>query len=330
MINEKQQFTCPYCLKDILEESRDHIFSNFLGGKRRILVCSPCNSIIGRTFEAEASKTLKNLHVFICALGLRLESAMPLWKKAHLVDGNFYDLTVGKESVLITPSHPVLETYEDGTIKKAMYRTENEAEKVIEKLKIRGKATETIALHKTSEGSMPIDALKCTVTVEKDLKRLALKMSMALCTTFDDFDVDDISEARMYMTGDDKLVHVNNVLLAPEYYDEIDALRPPLSHTIYVEKNETLVYSIVQFFGSIQLYCHLGKAKPDSKEQALFGFLDPVGGEESFAETNPLYLERPKFIRADDFPKAYASYVERLSDQAGKRGASKAGNLRVS
>ncbi|MDQ3819956.1 MAG: HNH endonuclease, partial [Acidobacteriota bacterium] len=64
--------------------SRDHIFPQFLGGKRKVDCCKNCNSVFGHTFEAEAAKILQAEHVFISSWGLPLRSADPTWKAAHV------------------------------------------------------------------------------------------------------------------------------------------------------------------------------------------------------------------------------------------------------
>src|ERR1019366_7642730 len=63
---------CPYSEPPYDVFTDDHIFPQFLGGRRTIRVCRSCNSFFGHSFEGAASKQLKRLQVFISNFGLDL------------------------------------------------------------------------------------------------------------------------------------------------------------------------------------------------------------------------------------------------------------------
>jgi hypothetical protein len=69
-------------------------------------------------------------------------------------------------------------------------------------------------------------------------------------------------------------------------------LRPPLSHTVYIEFGPLQSQAIVILFGGLQICVPL----PTAKKGAILGFLDPISGEESFSEVKVLNLTPvPKF-----------------------------------
>ncbi len=49
---------CPYSQPTYTEFTDDHIFPQYLGGRRTIRVCKQCNNVFGHTFEGRASRQL--------------------------------------------------------------------------------------------------------------------------------------------------------------------------------------------------------------------------------------------------------------------------------
>jgi hypothetical protein len=99
----------------------------------------------------------------------------------------------------------------------------------------------------------------------------------------------------------------------------IRKLRPPLSHTVYIE---------LILFGGMQICLTL----PAAKQGAILGFLDPITGEESFGELKPLYILYLPCLTFGLKPKRriHATYIlQRLSDEANARGVARPPNLSV-
>src|SRR5260370_31617139 len=88
---------CPYSDPPYAAFTDDHIFPQFLGGRRTIRVCKQCNDVFGHTFEGRASRQLKRLQVFISHFGLDLTRTPASWPAAIVIDGATYDLQSGPE-----------------------------------------------------------------------------------------------------------------------------------------------------------------------------------------------------------------------------------------
>jgi hypothetical protein len=262
------------------------------------------------------------LHVLISGWGLSLRSAGPVWKKGHAEGKEVYDLTAGERGTVLELNSPVVERREDGTLESGLYRSREEAERAVRDLKRKGKAGANIRIEEVPSRRVDIPNLGLALRVGPELRRLALKMSMAAITLLPGFDVDEVEEGRLYLLADPRRVPANNVFATFQTYEEIDSRRPPLAHVIYVERGATKVYGLVQFFGVFQLYCRLSISESTSKPAALFCALDPVTGDEAYTETEPLDLRHPNvFYDVEEFKKGSAGLCEQLGRDAVRRGA---------
>lgn len=112
-------------------------------------------------------------------------------------------------------------------------------------------------------------------------------------------------------------------------YIELEALRNPLSHLVYVESRASGLYAVVQFFGVVQLYCKLGTPL-QSIDAALVGTLDPLLGAESLVETKPLGLPEPPFSMPEaDAVQGIQGWMLRFREEAIARGATSPPNFTV-
>jgi hypothetical protein len=71
--------TCPYSEPPFGKFTNDHIFPDFLGGRKSIRVCRDCNSGFGHSFEAKAAAQIKRMQVFVSHSGLDLSRAPATW-----------------------------------------------------------------------------------------------------------------------------------------------------------------------------------------------------------------------------------------------------------
>ncbi len=321
---------CPYCLAPIRIQSRDHIFPQFLGGKRKVDCCKNCDSVFGHTFEAEAAKILQAEHVFISSWGIPLRSADPTWKTAHVQDGKSYNLSVGQTGVKPELAKPVIKLDDEGRVEFGEFVDKKQADKFARSLIEKGKAKE-VKLEVVPPPKIDLTGLSHTLVLGPDIRRAALKMCLALSTLLPDFKMEEIAEARLFLRGDRRLVPVNNTLAAYNIYEAIDSRRKALSHVIYVERSQSRVYGLVQFFGVTQLFCRLGMPKNGSGSAAIFASLDPVTGREEFSDISPLDLTEPPYLLSrEEHPRLMEGWLKKYRDEAIKRGATHPPDLRRS
>ena len=107
-----------------------------------------------------------------------------------------------------------------------------------------------------------------TLEIGPDVRRLALKMCIALSSLLPDFDLKEIGEARLFLRGD--IAPVVNTLVAFDRYEAVDSIREALAHVIYVERGRTRVYGLVQFFGAVQIFCRLGLPVGNAEARMLW------------------------------------------------------------
>src|SRR5260370_30346736 len=92
--------SCPHCGRTMVLVSEDHIFPQFLGGRRWIKSCKPCNDRFGYTIEASADEEIFTPHyVLLSAFGLNHIREGATWKRAFTREGNCYHL-IGKGGTL--------------------------------------------------------------------------------------------------------------------------------------------------------------------------------------------------------------------------------------
>ena len=326
--------TCPYCARSAGALSRDHIFPAFLGGRRKILCCGGednCNSKFGHTFEAGAAKYLQTLHVFISSWGLPLRSVSPIWVAAHNHNGKHYDLEVGETGVrpVLSSSSPHIQWGEKGEIVGREFRTRREAERFAQHLLKKGKA-KRIDIIVVPPPDIEIAGLGMELQLGPDIKRLALKISVAAATLLPHFKSESVSLARQYLTGTCCAGYIDVVLPAYDTFTELDSIRKPLSHLVYVTRAQGDVWAVVQFFGVVQLYCRLGSYDVSIQEAAIIGTLDPVSGRENFSDAPIIKFPVPPFsIPAEIYPSKLNQWFAKFRAEALTRGATHPPSLSI-
>jgi hypothetical protein len=103
-------------------------------------------------------------------------------------------------------------------------------------------------------------------------------------------------------------------------------LKPPLAHTVYIELGEKS-YGIVLIFGYQKIFVAL----PSSAERrAILASLDPLTGEESFADVDSIGpRDIPATIQKDSALAHLQSMLDTLTEDAVLRGAKKKPELSI-
>jgi hypothetical protein len=310
--------TCPYSQPPYGEFTDDHIFPQFLGGRRTIRVCKQCNNTFGHTFEGRASNQLKRLQVFISDFGLDLTRTTATWPAAIVIDEITYDLQSGPEGAQYVLHKPTFIKDAEGNIVGGKARSLSEARQIISGFKKAGKIKDAEIF---SGEDKPFEGINLTsaLTFNDDLYRLATKMAAAALVAFDRAHVVAESGIPAYLRESASMP------VSPAYCDiePIRNLRPPLSHTVYVELGK-VSYTIVLIFGFLKIYVPL----PSAKEAVAFlASLDPMTGDESFqvvppigARSIPQYLFEPPLAH-------FQEMCDVLSREAISRGAKRSPKL---
>ena len=292
MIGTQREDTCPYCTCQVKEASGDHIFPQFLGGTRKIACCKACNSTFGHTFEAEAAKPLQDLFVLLATHKVPMKSSHASWRRALVRDGMEFDLSVGPAGVKAELSKPVIRKDASGNENEAVFATRKRAEQFARGKNKKGEKVD-IETKPAFKSELPKTQLAIDVGIE--FQRLALKMCIALATTLPRFQVDEVDQGRQVLMGHPSITPADVIAMyGPDA--RLDSRRSPLSHAIYVERNEARVYGVIVFYGSIRLYCHLGSPVENAPQCARLAVLSPVGnqGKERIEGAPILGLEEPQ------------------------------------
>ena len=270
---------CPYCKPPFSEFTDDHIFPQFLGGRRTIRVCRKCNSSFGHSFEGSASRQIKRLQVFISHFGLDLTKNAAIWPSALIIDDVTYDLVSGPEGVQYKLSKPVIIRDADGRIVGGKARSRVEANRFVKELIASGKAKEVVISEEPGQAFNDIK-LETSFSFDQDLFRFATKLAAALT-------VDSGNGQLISSSGIPAYLHMKGNWPTSVAYCNVSAvrkLRPPLTHTVYIELSQRS-YAIVLIFGFKKIFVPL---PPSVLNKGVLATLDPITGEEDFREVSPI------------------------------------------
>jgi hypothetical protein len=270
---------CPYCNTPKLTFTDDHIFPQFLGGRRTIRVCRDCNNTFGHTFEGGAARHLKRLQVFISSFGLDLTKVPGAWPSALTIGDVTYDLISGPEGAQYKLCRPTIRRDANGRITDGTARSIAEANQIAKGIIKAGQAKEIEISEAQCEA---IDNVSLTVptSFDSDLYRFATKLVAAVLVNFgyDEFISNSGVGAYLHATSEWRTT--------PAYCDiaAINEMIPPLSHAVYVELG-TASYGVVVMFGYLRVFVSLPRS-PITK--AYLATLDPIDGEEKFSEVGSI------------------------------------------
>lgn len=279
---------CPYCLKESLD-SDDHIFSQFLGGKRTIPSGKKCNNNFGGDFEGRISKDFTPIFITLSRHGYTHPRRVVFQRAFKNAEGVEWDVSSDGE---IFPSDPLVK---DGKKRTLHLRDEKEAKKHIRSIKAKkGEDFPVNVFHSVEQIPLPAE-WSFGFKIDDDIKRLAVKMCIGLGQ--------HLAKERHFASEDCKQFLLNETHLAfpilmmySRYsYTQLDAIRPPLSHVIYIEANSETsnCYGVVQFFGgALQFYIPLNTNYVGADFSAI-GILNIITLEETFNIIEPLRLQAP-------------------------------------
>lgn len=317
----EETYFCPYCTNKISDKSKDHIFSQFLGGTRKIPSCRDCNNdVFGRGFEGRVSKNINTWHVIISNWGVDFKAELQPWKNVQTNKKNL-NVEVVDRRLEASMAQPVIEKNEDGSFKSGSYRSRREAEQNRKSLIEKGIADDSVQIEE-DPGEVENYVLKYSFNFSNDLFRLIIKMCCGLATMLPDFDLSELDTARKYITGKEREGAVSDFDFSFDTYEIIDHNRSPMSHVIYVERVDRNVLGLVQLFGSFQFACKLGTSPTEKADRALMATLDPISGAEQFSEIDPIPIGKlPAKITDEEKSANVLNWVKKFQEEAAKLGA---------
>jgi hypothetical protein len=233
---------CPYCVNHNAD-SRDHVFTDFLGGKAWGSACSQCNNTFGHTIEAAALSHLRDLMFFLRRAGMKPPKPM-VWKGIGFgPGGQRYDVD---QDLKATPSKPMIERDTAGRIVRAT-GSRRHVDQIQGSLARNGRSSRIVA----EPIEIDLRQLKMTFPMDDDIKRLCIKMSIAAPHLLGAAVELDSGTRRYLLEG--LPLDVCPVRIALNRYVELDQQRPLVGHLIYVRaaSSERRLYSIVPPFSSI-------------------------------------------------------------------------------
>jgi hypothetical protein len=270
---------CPYCEGPSSTFTDDHIFPQFLGGRRTIRVCRDCNNTFGHTFEGGAARQLKRLQVFISGFGLDLTKVSGFWPSALTIGDNTYDLISGPEGVQYKLSKPTIRRDSEGNITGGTARSVTEAKQIGRGLRKASLAKE-IEISEAPYEQFDDVVLTIPTSFDSDLYRFATKLVAAVLVNFGYRQLISNSGIGAYLHAKGEWQ------TTPAFCDitAINKLSPPLSHAVYVELG-TPSYGVAVIFGHLKVFVPLPH-RPIRK--AYLATLDPIDGDEAFSQVDPI------------------------------------------
>jgi hypothetical protein len=304
------------------------VFPQFLGGKRWIQSCKPCNSQFGHGIEAAAeAEMFTPNYVFLSALGLKHIREGATWKNAFCREVTRYHLIAKDGAVHERMADPVITRDSAGRVTGGTFPDKKMADQFVQSALRKGHTVRTVM---DQDFPKNIPTLVCGLDFGPLILRPALKFSLAAASLLG-AQRDRLHDAREDLRGDPSSPLSRCGVVAIDYADIRDFAKP-LSHVVYVESTPERVYSVVQFFGVIQIWCGLSDVPAQTKEMALCGTLDPITGKERLDFTTALGLP---INFGEQIPREAYSIeslaqwiVSGLQEQALKRGGKDLG-LRV-
>lgn len=302
---------CPYCLVSP-RDSDDHVFSDFLGGTRTVQSCTKCNNSFGYRFEGPVSKDLASVVVFLSFSGYK-HGRLVVHERAWIDEatGIEYDLDSERRSY---PNKPHL-IKKDGTLKHIVARSPREGRKIAASLMEKGHLKGFVEKFEIKDRQIP-PLRNVQISVGGEMRQLAVKM----CTAVGQLVVPDLvlldELCRQFLL--DESPASSPVQQSYVRYPQLDALRPPLAHAVYIEGDSRLAkcFGIVQLFGgAFQFYVPLSSSYT-GRDFAALGVLDVTTFQEQFQEIERLQLpEAPRFMSQTDVEHAHSEWGTNFNAQ---------------
>lgn len=312
---------CPYCEPPFTEFTDDHIFPQFLGGRKTIRVCKKCNNSFGHSFEGRASQQLKRLQVFISNFGLDLTRNPAVWPAALVIDDVTYDLMPGPAGTQYRLSKPIVRRDGEGRVVGGKARSRSEANKLAKGLIESGRA-KRIEIVPEDSSSLEDVKLNIASSFDDNIFRLATKLAAAVAVASGYQQVISRSEIPQYLHGTGKWP----TCVAYCDVEPLRKLKPPLAHTVYLEMGEAS-YSLVLIFGYMKIFVPLPAS---SVPRGILASLDPLTGEESIGDVDPIGPRTvATFIREESIRAHLKGMLAVLTEDAVTRGAMRKPDLTI-
>jgi hypothetical protein len=283
-----------------------------LGGDATIRCCTHCNNCkFGSRFEGEVSKDLAPIFVYLSFSGLQPRKTV-VHKKAWVDSetGYEYNIDSNRQSTI---THPQLIKDADGKVSRIVARSMEEANKLGQSLVKKGKAKQFAVRSETITLQPPLKNIRIKLGTE--MRQPAVKMCVGLAQRLVPAEEVIDPPSRKFLL--EEAPERSPVRYFFHRYAALDALRPALAHTIYVEGEPTIgrCYSVIQLFGVFQFYVPLHTAYVGSAFAAL-GVLNVTEGGEQFSLCKPLRLqEAPLHPSLQEYEIGLAQCGDELNNQ---------------
>jgi hypothetical protein len=201
--------------------------------------------------------------------------------------GYEYDLDSNRHSTVAAPQ---IIKGADGKVIKVIARSTKEAKRLGRSLIEKGIVKGIAVKHRTRELHPPLSDVRIKIGAE--MRQMAVKMCVGLTQLLLPSEVVIDSVCRTFLL--EEAPQWSPVRQFFHRHTNLDALRPGLAHTIYVEGDPTTgrCYGIVQLFGIFQFYVPLNSAYHGAAFAAL-GVLDVTSRQEQFSLRDPLRVPEP-------------------------------------
>ncbi len=313
--------SCPYSHSPYGEFTDDHIFPQFLGGRRTVRICRNCNSTFGHSFEGRASRQLKRLQVFISHFGFDLSKNPAIWPSALVIADQTYDLMSGSDGTQYQLAKPTILRDKDGRIIGGKARSRREAKNIADAI-VASSKTKEIEISPAPHEVLEDITLTAPFSLDDDLYRFATKLAAAVVIASGRQQLISSSGIPAYLHGQ------GSWPASPAYCDvrAVRDLRPPLSHTVYVELGQHS-YAIVLIFGYMKLFVPM---PPSATALGLLATLDPITGEEAFMDVSPIGPRNVPALIGRDIAFSHLTEMSKsLTEEAVSRGAKRKPDLTI-
>lgn len=206
--------------------SEEHIFPQFLGGRKSIPACSRCNCRFGASFEASAFKEFSNWTFMFRLCGLR-PAVNTVWREiVQDQEGNYYDFNQDLQGGL---SKPLIRKDETGKLVNVVANPRKHGD-IQRSLRRHGRSMEYVEM---SPQNIKAPDLKFTYPINDDLRRLSLKMSLAAARLLEcEPAVSESCRSYLLSTKVSSQDAGTPVRIAIGEFAELRSFRPPLGHLI--------------------------------------------------------------------------------------------------
>jgi hypothetical protein len=234
--------------------------------------------VFGHSFEGSLSNDFAPIVMMLRRGGVHAPKLI-VWKRGVKIDGVDHDVN---SDLKLTPSNPSFERDKQGIIKHAVFSGKKAAQGFIRGQRSAGKRLE---LTPRSQ-EFPLTKINFDLNIGVEVRRLAVKMAVASADHmgFSSGLIDEAARGVLSGTAPPN----DKVRIDLAVHDELEKLRPPLSHFVFVKGNSQTrtSYAIVQFYGLFQLYALLNHGGFAGKDFAIIALLDVAKGyAENFAPT---------------------------------------------